>query len=404
MKKHLLSLATTLAFTTIAPAQPSWDVYADTWVATDGIGRTLPTSADVGAPRANRDVGTFYFLWLGSNEPEAKAYNLTQIMAEHPDALQPGKGDSVLGSVPSFHYWNEPIWGYYNIEDPAIIRKHAQMLSDSGVDMLLFDTSNSFNYPEAVNALTRVYHQMKAEGMKVPQLAFHTVPGAGEQQITQIQQIYDAFYKSGENDDLWYRWQGKPLIIADPDQTLPEGLSEYFTFRRTYWAGKNPGPNSWDLDGFYPLGDAKHIQRNKAGELEQMAVPVSSSIIYAPVSLMGPGAGRSWHKTQKDGYRDMAPDAIFKGIQFQDNWDFALKEDPLFILTYSWNEWIVQRYQNQDGTSFFVDQFTNEFSKDIEPMKGGFGDAYYYQQAANIRRYKGARAAADFARQNFAGR
>lgn len=34
---------------------------------------------------------------------------------------------------------------------------------------------------------------------------------------------------------MWYRWQGKPLIIADPNQTLPDGLGDYFTFRKTYW-------------------------------------------------------------------------------------------------------------------------------------------------------------------------
>ncbi len=47
---------------------------------------------------------------------------------------------------------------------------------------------------------------------------------------------------------------------------------------------------------------------------------------------------------------------------------------------------MVQRFKRPDGSSFFVDQFNDEFSKDTEPMKGGFGDAYYYQLAQNIRR------------------
>jgi hypothetical protein len=38
----------------------------------------------------------------------------------------------------------------------------------------------------------------------------------------------------------------------------------------------------------------------------------------------------------------------------------------------------------------FVDQFSEEFSRDIEPQNGGHGDNYYYQMVANIRRYKGA--------------
>lgn len=43
------------------------------------------------------------------------------------------------------------------------------------------------------------------------------------------------------------------------------------------------------------------------------------------------------------------------------------------------------------GESFFVDLYDEEFNRDIEPMRGGYGDNYYWQMIANIRRYKGAR-------------
>jgi hypothetical protein len=43
------------------------------------------------------------------------------------------------------------------------------------------------------------------------------------------------------------------------------------------------------------------------------------------------------------------------------------------------------------GPVTFVDEFDTEFSRDIEPMKGGHGDNYYYQMIANIRKYKGVR-------------
>ena len=35
------------------------------------------------------------------------------------------------------------------------------------------------------------------------------------------------------------------------------------------------------------------------------------------------------------------------------------------------------------------DQFDEQFSRDIEPMRGGHGDNFYYQLVAGIRRYKG---------------
>lgn len=31
------------------------------------------------------------------------------------------------------------------------------------------------------------------------------------------------------------------------------------------------------------------------------------------------------------------------------------------------------------GESYFIDQYNQEYSRDIEPMKGGHGDNYYYQ-------------------------
>jgi hypothetical protein len=37
----------------------------------------------------------------------------------------------------------------------------------------------------------------------------------------------------------------------------------------------------------------------------------------------------------------------------------------------------------------FCDQFNEEFSRDIEPMRGGHGDNYYWQLVANVRRFKG---------------
>lgn len=39
----------------------------------------------------------------------------------------------------------------------------------------------------------------------------------------------------------------------------------------------------------------------------------------------------------------------------------------------------------------FVDQFTQEYSRDVEPMRGGHWDNYYYQMVDFIRRYKGVR-------------
>ncbi len=47
------------------PAFSQRDLFSDTWVATDALGRQLPGYEECGPVRENRTVGIFYFLWLG---------------------------------------------------------------------------------------------------------------------------------------------------------------------------------------------------------------------------------------------------------------------------------------------------------------------------------------------------
>jgi hypothetical protein len=82
------------------------------------------------------------------------------------------------------------------------------------------------------------------------------------------------------------------------------------------------------------------------------------------------------------------------GFNFAEQFERALREDPRFLFITGWNEWIAARHPEFNGVRqpvMFVDQFDQEHSRDIEPMKGGHGDDYYYQMAGLIRRYKGVR-------------
>lgn len=53
-----------------------------------------------------------------------------------------------------------------------------------------------------------------------------------------------------------------------------------------------------------------------------------------------------------------------------------------------WNEWIAYK-QLWEGEYMLCDAVDREFSRDIEPMCGGYEDAFYIQLIRNIRRYKG---------------
>ena len=123
-------------------AAPSWDTCPDTWVATDGLGRGLPLHATTGPPRENRTVGIFYFLW---NEGQNPVYDLSKLTAENPDT-------PAYGPPGAFHHWGEPLFGYYQQTDRYVLRKHMQMLTDAGVDVLFLDVTNALTYDKVATA------------------------------------------------------------------------------------------------------------------------------------------------------------------------------------------------------------------------------------------------------------
>ena len=110
------------------------DTYSDTWVATDALGRQQPGAAQAGPPRADKWVGIFYWTW---HVPRGGPNDNTKILAA---AGADGKVTWPENGAP--HHWGEPELGYYLMTDPFVIRKHASMLVDAGVDAVFFDTTN----------------------------------------------------------------------------------------------------------------------------------------------------------------------------------------------------------------------------------------------------------------------
>lgn len=379
----ILSVAVLAAGPVVAaPVAPSWDICADTWVATDGLGRSLPLNATTGPPKANRTVGIFYFLW---NEGQNPVYDLTKIVANHPE-------NPVYGPRGAFHHWSEPLFGYYQQSDRYVLRKHMQMLTNAGVDVLLLDVTNALTYDSVRDNLIAVLDEIKAAGQPAPTFAFL----ANSNSAATVERLYQTFYKPGKGSDHWFRWLGKPLLL-----TPPEGLSAevqaFFTLRHSWawtdgaWFGD--GRDKWPWLDHHPQKPGWHESADKP---EQITVCVAQ---HPTTSI-----GRSFHNGSEpppDQWRSA------EGLCFTEQWRRALEVDPPFVMVTGWNEWIAQRFideagsmtmagkKNKPGDSFFVDQYSEEFSRDIEPMKGGFGDAYYYQLIDGIRRYKGTRALPD---------
>lgn len=193
-------------------AADGWDTFGDTWVATDALGRRLPGPEEVGPPRADRTVGMFYFLWHGAHI-QGGPYDVSRILTRDPEAMR--KPDSPLwGPLHAPHHWGESVFGYYLADDAGVLRKHAQMLADAGVDVVIFDVTNQVTYPEWYRALLREWAAWRALGNRTPQVAFLT-PFWEPAKV--VRELWRDLYSVGLHSDLWFRWEGKPLILADPE-------------------------------------------------------------------------------------------------------------------------------------------------------------------------------------------
>ena len=365
------------------------DLFADTWVATDALGRTQPDADETGPPRKDKWVGIFYWTW---HTQRGGPNDNTKIIT--------AAGDSTTIDWPQNgapHHWGEPELGYYLMTDPFVIRKHASMLVDAGIDAILFDTTNPpWTWKDEYEALCREYAAMRKEGNRTPYVAFLTPFG---DPTAVVDRLWADLYKPGLWKDLWFMWDGKPLLPANKAFLKDEEMLGFFTFRRPmpdYWLGPD-GPDQWSWLEVYP----QHVFRNSAGEAEQMSVGVAQNALPntpgpAPMAHKAGAMGRSWH----DGAKDTRPGAVNLGLNFDEQWTRVLEVNPEFIFVTGWNEWIAGRYTEwskyKDTDCYylgglFVDQYTQEYSRDCEPMRGGHTDNYYYQLASWVRRYKGVR-------------
>lgn len=366
------------------------DLYSDTWVATDALGRSLPVGGQVRAPQTDKTAAIFYYLWQQNG---AEVHDISKALLANPK-------NPKLGGPTSFHWWGEPEAGYFNASDPWVIRRNLSMFNDAGIDVLFFDATNALIYLDSVKSIGDVSRQMRAEGTKTPQFAFMTNARGG---FTQTE-LYEKFYSQNLYPELWYRLDGKPFLLGVADAKMNDGSEmsdevKSFFSRRQSWAWSN-------ADGWYGNGKGKwpwldntpqQPGYSPAGKLEQIVVGTAQH----PTA----NQGKSFHNGKEPPVNEYGITKETRlGLHFAEQWKRALEVDPPLILITQWNEWIAQRFvvkpkhkanmlgrALKPGESFFVDVYNAEYNRDIEPMKGGWSDDYYYQMIAGLRQFKGAR-------------
>ena len=406
-------------------------------MATDALGRTMPTAGecplkDDGKPRT---VGIFYITWHTQGLHNGLEYraDVSKVLQADPEARR--EWDNSQWTGPSYH-WGEPEYGYFLSKDKYVIRHDISMLADAGVDVLIMDVTNAVLYWDEWEVLFSTMQEMKAEGNKVPSFCFWAFNG---NVITVVKKLYEEFYKTPKYQDLWFHWDGKPLLLyngtpsvdANPNggeknlSDYPQEIKDFFTLRTMWWgywkwAGERfvGTEDKWSFG--YDLGTSEvaalspeELCSRHNGRMEEMAVTAAQH----PMSIIGKSWSRKGGEPVLD-ERDMPTKTLIPylgeekenptqyGIYFQERWDEALQVDPEFIYLNDWNEWTAGRYRQgkdpsgqadlhvdflgrKDNPFYFVDQYNAEFNRTIAPMKGGWTDSYYMQMAQNIRRYKG---------------
>ena len=314
-------------------------------------------------------VSIFYSTWFDlilSNDSTPP--NVTEI-------LENGKKTGVYnwGGDGAFHYWAEPALGYYSSSDKEVIRTHMTQLADAGVDFIIVDHTY-MNYNRAVSdwewdifitkpctALLDTIVEMRAEGLETPYVVFWS-GSFSETGWAVVERMYEEFYTVNKWKDCFVYWEGELFQLLTRMPTAPKTLD--LTFREMWGLEQNLPAEHWSF-----LQHLNEPIQSSDGFTEQMCVCTAAQRDY--MSNFSTAQGRE------------------HGIFMYSQWYHAFQHRPKIISITWWNEWAAQRLPMSDGKTYhFTDNYNQEYSRDIEPMKGGHGDQYYQWMKEYIRAYR----------------
>ncbi|MCR5781729.1 MAG: hypothetical protein K6G90_03220 [Clostridia bacterium] len=362
----------------------------------DRVGRRIPDTVG----RRDRLVGIFYFV-CNSSHSAGGPVDVSKVIAEDPTAATDMDHPAWTGGA----YWGEPLFGYYMTEDEWVIRKHIEMLGFADVDFLVFDTTNRVIFYDQVTKIMSLLEEYIDAGYPAPKVVFYTNTEAGET----VNELYDRIYSKGLYRSTWFELDGKPLIIDRPEECRPEAR-EFFTHRISQWPLDEQHEEGFPWMEFIR---PQRVYRKKDGTPEVVNVSVAQHPNCAHSDSAFFGEDGAWGRSYHNGRMDIRENAVQYGFNFAEQCEYALKVDPEIVFVTGWNEWTAGQWRwdrrepftytvrndegeftyyregIQDMRAVMCDCCSLEYSRDIEPMKGGYFDNYYMQLVEFIRRYKG---------------
>ncbi|MCR5056420.1 MAG: hypothetical protein K6B54_05870 [Clostridia bacterium] len=291
------------------------------------------------------------------------------------------------------HTWDIPWLGGYSSLDRNVIRQHGIWLRDAGVDFVFVDWSNDVNYdPETMRTkrpdfrtiedATEVLFDVWADIPGAPKICIFTGPGHvqgrnGDDPIgngrmdAKTQQIYDTFIANERYRNMYFEFEGKPLLIcyAATPAFFQDNISPYDDDRFTVrWITGYVGQQS-------NLYDSATLVSKMFWSWEERGAQTFTVLNNRPECMTVNAAYRSQGSTPgTEGY--IAPGLRDNGNTFRKAWARARLIGPKIALVVSFNEWSLG------------EQVSLENAKDIEPSKTT-GSFYLDLMREEIRKFKG---------------
>lgn len=276
------------------------------------------------------------------------------------------------------------------------MQKHLNLFCLIGIDFLYLDFTNAIIDKPELRILLNLIREMQQKGYTPPRL----VPFFNHEPIPKLEQFYSEFYMDSSYRACWFIYDGKPLVLSPVQHPSRKEINEAFTWRKMWAAFESTEQTQaqWRFFDKVPMSPAR-----RDGKIEQAVVapshggPLWKNHIYgskSSTSTSTPRYDRYW-KCEQTG----------EGLFFEEQWAEAHKLQPLVLCITGWNEWKAGAWHAtkdlvgakftfqgrllKEGESYFVDEFNEEFNRDLEPQVGEYTDNYFYQLAAHMRRYKG---------------
>jgi ricin-type beta-trefoil lectin protein len=315
-------------------------------------------------------VGMCYSVWLnmavGVGQP---IYDNTDLLAEAARTGQPPR----WGPLNWWHHWGRPAGGYYRSDDRQVLDRHFQQLSDARVDFIVVDATNCSGYggyddlfTHPVDVLLDQMRVARGAGRRTPHVVFWVGSWANSGDASAVARfVWDRYYAGHGNDHLFATYQGKPLLLVT--EVVPGQVADRFTLRKMWGLQGSLSQREWSFLQPFPQQVAYD-----GGVAEQ--ITVSAAL--------------------QRGYMSDAGTAIWRrgGLTLQEQWRRAFQVRPRITVLTWWNEWIAQRFQDEQGNTRFVDNYHSTASRDIEPQDPGQtegnGDRYYRWTRQYIAAYK----------------